>query len=120
LILAGCAAIQKQEAAQVTEIGYKSLKTSAILYQASIQAIAKLKDLGLLSESQVATVATLDQQFRRAYHTAVDAVILYERLRLTSADDDLQGRAAKIYAMVDDIRRIALNLSAYAKPLLNE
>jgi len=90
---------------------YKTLASSAAVYESGYPAFLELHRMGLVTDAQKATGKALAIKYWAVYHAAADALIAYDAV--SSADN-----AAKVGAAIAQVQPCLENLSAYIQPFL--
>ena len=102
-LMAGCASFSKN--------AYRTLSTSAVTYDASMKTLADLYKQGVIGPEEKATAIEMGTVFWAAYHTAVDALIAYEKTAGTAGGE-------KAEAALIEFQGVLVSFLNYARPLL--
>lgn len=94
-----------------TTSAYKTLSTTATVYDTSMKAAADLHRQGLVSDQEKAEVIEFGNKYRQAHQAAVTTLAAYER---TSQATDQE----KVQVALDEFSQVFGELMAYLRPLL--
>ena len=76
----GCAGQQQpSDQPSPTKIAYSTIKSAAIAYDAVMSALGDLDAQGKITDPQKSEIIKYGNEFWRAYHTAVDALIAFKK-----------------------------------------
>lgn len=90
--VAGTTSTAASTSSEIVTDSYKVLKTTGVTYDAAMKAMGDLYRQRLISEGTKAKTIEIGTQFWSAYHSAVDALLIYQTTRL--ADDQSKANAA--------------------------
>lgn len=90
--VAGATSTGADISSEIVTDSYKVLKTTGVTYDAAMKAMGDLYRQRLISEGTKAKTIEIGTQFWSAYHSAVDALLIYQTTRL--ADDQSKANAA--------------------------
>ena len=94
-----------------TANAYKTLSSSATVYDTSMKAAADLHIQGLVSDQEKAEIIEFGNKYRQAHQAAVTALTAYERTRQATDQD-------KVMVALAEFSKVFGELMAYLRPLL--
>jgi GTP cyclohydrolase III len=103
-LVAGCKGTFKANA-------YKTLSTTATVYDTSMKAAADLHRQGLVSDQEKAEIIEFGNKYRQAHQAAVTALSAYERTKQATDQE-------KVLVALDEFSKVFGELMAYLRPVL--
>ena len=79
IIMATCVIFALVACAGFTKNAYRTLSTSATMYETSMQSLSDLHKKGIITDVDVAKVIIVAEKFWASYHISVNALVAYEK-----------------------------------------
>ncbi|MFA7000271.1 MAG: hypothetical protein WC241_04115 [Candidatus Paceibacterota bacterium] len=110
MLLASCAGYQVKPES-VIETGYKTLATSATVYNTGVSVIQDLVNQGRLNAEQYRKAYDIAEKFWGAYNLAVDALAAYKKV-------ENQENMAKYLTALSEVSKILADMQLYIQPFI--